>query len=313
MVLGTGGTIAGTASRTDDHTGYSAGQLGVETLLAGVPGLQSQLQGDALVCEQVAQLDSKDMDHASWQRLARRCLHWLEQPSTGGVVITHGTDTLEETAWFLQLVLASAKPVVITCAMRPATALMPDGPQNLLDALTVVRDPLAQGVLAVCAGRVHAARDVQKVHPYRLDAFSAGEAGPLAWVEQGRVRWARQPAAPRLHAQAAKALAVPVEDWPWVAVVYSHAGVEARALEALLTAGVQGLVVAGTGNGTLHANLLPALAKAQAGGVTLRLASRCAEGQLVGDGLALASAPPGLNAFKARISLMLDLLERPAG
>ena len=308
VVLGTGGTIAGTAARMSDHTGYSAGQLGVETLLAGVPGLQAQLQGDALVCEQVAQLDSKDMDPATWQLLARRCRHWLDQPSTGGVVITHGTDTLEETAWFLQRVLATGKPVVLTCAMRPATALMPDGPQNLLDALTVVRDSLARGVLAVCAGRVHAAGEVQKVHPYRLDAFSSGEAGPLAWVEQGRVRWARQPPGPMPDAQAAKALSVPVEDWPWVAVVHSHAGVEARMLEALMAAGIQGLVVAGTGNGTLHASLMPALAKARASGVALCLVSRCAEGQLVGEGQALASAPPGLNAFKARISLLLDLL-----
>ena len=308
VVLGTGGTIAGTAASAGDHTGYTAGQLGVQTLLDTVPGLHQVLQGDALLCEQVAQLDSKDMDHATWQTLARRCAHWLGQSEVGGIVITHGTDTLEETAWFLQLVLASPKPVVLTCAMRPATALTPDGPQNLLDALTVVREPMARGVLAVCAGRIHGARDVQKVHPYRLDAFSSGDAGPRGWVEQGHVRWADPGGWPVVHAHAQQALGQATIDWPWVEIVYSHAGADARSVQGLVAAGVRGLVVAGTGNGTVHQHLLTALADAQAKGVAVRLVTRCNEGQIVGQPAALQAAPRGLNAFKARISLMLDLM-----
>lgn len=309
VVLGTGGTIAGTASHAADHTGYTAAQLGVQSLLQGVPGLTDLLQPDQLQFEQVAQLDSKDMDLAVWQALARRCQHWLSQPEVGGVLITHGTDTLEETAWFLQLVLETDKPVVLTCAMRPATALSPDGPQNLLDALAVLRDPGAQPVLAVCAGVVHSARDVQKVHPYRLDAFSAGAAGPRGWVEEGRVRWADS-GSRRLavHPQAWRALHSDVRDWPWVAVVHSHAGAQAREVQALVAAGVRGLVVAGTGNGTVHQALLGALLQAQEQGVAVRLVSRCAEGQIVGAATALPCAPRGLNAFKARIGLMLDLL-----
>lgn len=308
MVLGTGGTIAGTAPSALDHTGYSAAQLGVRQLLHGVPGLQELLQGEALDGEQVAQLDSKDMDHATWQTLARRCRALLEQPEVGGIVITHGTDTLEETAWFLQLVIDTAKPVVLTCAMRPATALMPDGPQNLLDALAVVRDPLARGVLAVCAGRIHSARDVQKVHPYRLDAFGSGDAGPRGWVEQGRVRWADAGGWPSVHAHARQALALPAADWPWVAVLHSHAAVDVRHLSALIQAGVKGLVLAGTGNGTVHHALMAGLKEAQDRGVAVRLCTRCAEGQIVGQGQALKRSPPGLNAYKARISLMLDLM-----
>jgi L-asparaginase len=273
-----------------------------------VPGLHDALQGVALVGEQVAQLDSKDMDHATWQALALRCTHWLAQPDVGGIVITHGTDTLEETAWFLQQVLHTTKPVVLTCAMRPATALTPDGPQNLLDAMAVVCDPMARGVLAVCAGRIHSARDVQKVHPYRLDAFSSGDAGPRGWVEQGQVRWADPGSWPMVHVHAHVALALPAAEWPWVAVLHSYAGAEARQVSALVAAGVKGLVVAGTGNGTVQHGLLSALADAQAQGVAVRLTSRCVEGQLVGQTEAIQTAPRGLNVYKARVSLMLDLM-----
>lgn len=308
VVLGTGGTIAGTATSANDHTGYTAGQLGVQHLLDAVPGLTDTLQGDTLACEQLAQLDSKDMDHATWQTLAQRCTHWLAQPDVGGIIITHGTDTLEETAWFLQQVLDTTKPVVLTCAMRPATALAPDGPQNLLDAMAVVRDPLARGVLVVCAGRIHSARDVQKVHPYRLDAFGSGDVGPRGWVEQGQVRWADPGSWPMVHVHAPLALALPVAEWPWVAVLHSHAGADVRQVSALVSAGVKGLVVAGTGNGTVHHSFLTALAQAQAQGVAVRLTTRCAEGQLVGQTGAMHTAPRGLNVYKARISLMLDLM-----
>ena len=309
VVLGTGGTIAGTAASASDHTGYTAGQLGVQHLLDAVPGLNDTLQGAALVGEQVAQLDSKDMDHATWQTLALRCSHWMAQPDVGGIVITHGTDTLEETAWFLQQVLHTTKPVVLTCAMRPATALAPDGPQNLLDAMAVVLDPMARGVLVVCAGRIHSARDVQKIHTYRLDAFSSGDAGPSGWVEQGQVRWSGPCHAPEPHAHALQALAQAVADWPWVVVLQSHAGADTRQVRALVAAGVKGLVVAGTGNGTVHQNLQNALADAQAQGVFVRLTTRCAEGQIVGQSAALQTAPLGLNVYKARISLMLDLMK----
>lgn len=307
VVLGTGGTIAGTAASASDHTAYTAGQLSVQHLLDAVPGIQDILQSHELVCEQLAQLDSKDMDHATWQLLAQRCQHWLAQPEVVGMVITHGTDTLEETAWFLQQVLGTTKPVVLTCAMRPATALAPDGPQNLLDAMAVVLDPQAQGVLVVCAGRIHGARDVQKVHPYRLEAFSSGEAGPWGFIEQARVRWCVSDPGSWLHAHARQALTVPAAQWPWVAVLNSHAGADARQVNALVAAGVKGLVVAGTGNGTVHHSLLAALAKAQVQGVTVRLVSRCSEGQIVGR-TAMQPSLPGLNVFKARVSLMLDLL-----
>ena len=182
VVLGTGGTIAGTAASSSEQVAYTAAQLGVAQLTAALPGLDKVLDGRQLVLEQVVQLDSKDMDHATWQLLARRCAHWLAQADVGALVITHGTDTIEETAWFLQSVLQPSKPVVMVCAMRPASSDEADGPQNLLDAFTVSAQTLAAGVSVVCAGVIHSARDVQKVHPYRLDAFSSGDAGPLGEV-----------------------------------------------------------------------------------------------------------------------------------
>ena len=128
--------VLGTAQKASDNIGYTAAQVGVEQLLHAVPGLQAA-SGGSLVAEQIAQLDSKDMEFSVWGALAQRCASALADPDVRGVVITHGTDTLEETAWFLQSVLDAHKPVVLTCAMRPATALVPDGPQNLLDAVAV--------------------------------------------------------------------------------------------------------------------------------------------------------------------------------
>jgi L-asparaginase len=310
VVLGTGGTIAGVAASGSDHTAYVAAQLGLDQLVSAVPQLAAW--GDRLQLEQVAQLDSKDMDHATWQTLARRCAAWLAQPQVGAIVITHGTDTLEETAWFLQSVLAPTKPVILTCAMRPATALSPDGPQNLLDAMSVAADPRASlqapgAVLAVCAGRIHAAEHVSKVHPYRLDAFSSGEHGDLGWVQDGRPRWAAAAMAPaQAHPHAQQALSRPVSQWPWVDVMHSHAGVDARRVTALARAGLHGLVIAGTGNGTVHSALQTSLQQVQ--GLTVRLSTRCALGQIVGEPATWVPAPRGLNPYKARISLMLDLM-----
>jgi L-asparaginase len=149
VVLGTGGTIAGLAQGAAQGR-YRAAQKPVGDLLAGV----AVPAGVTLQLEQVAQIDSKDMDLAVWQSLLRACHKHLAEADVSGLVITHGTDTLEETAWLLQALMAPRKPVVLTCAMRPADAPDADGPRNLADALAVAADPGAQGVLVVCAGRI---------------------------------------------------------------------------------------------------------------------------------------------------------------
>lgn len=302
-MLGTGGTIAGASATPGDHIGYRAGQIGAEALVGAIP----ELSGTPLDVEQVAQLDSKDMGFADWGVFASRIAHHLARAEVAGIVVTHGTDTLEETAYFLQRVLAPARPVVLTAAMRPATALVADGPQNLLDAVRVARVAGARGVVAVLAGRVHAAGDLRKTHPYRLDAFSSGDAEPLAHIEEGSLRrhrdWPSGPAfgLDRLPLQAA--------DWPWVEIVTSHAGADARGVRALCDAGVDGIVAAGTGNGTLHHVLEAALLDAQAAGITVWRSSRCLNGVVIDPpGGAVLRSVGGLTPVQARIEMMLSLL-----
>ncbi len=339
IVLGTGGTIAGTATSSGDHTGYTAAQLGVADLLRNVAGMSEALQGDELRSEQVAQLDSKDMDFATMTRLAQRCAHHLAQADVRGIVITHGTDTLEETAYFLHLVLGAAcadliakKPVVLTCAMRPATSSEADGPRNLRDAVMVARDALhsggqARGVLAVCAGDVHHAVHVQKIHSFALNAFSSGdvalgEAGVLARVQQGAVRWnasaelifkRNSPQVLAEYAQAATDLiASPSPEkthWPRIEIVMNHAQQSASIVRALLAAvanddPLRGIVVAGTGNGTVSQSLETALQEARQAGVEVNIASRCVWSEQTGQ----SGAPLRLSPVKQRIALSLTLL-----
>lgn len=319
LVLGTGGTIAGRAVQRDDHVGYRAGEVAVGDLLAGVP----VPAGLGVQTEQLAQIDSKDMGPEVWRLLLARVSQWLSQPEVRGIVITHGTDTLEETAYLLQRVLAPAKPVVLTCAMRPATALAPDGPQNLADALLVAAQPGARGVLAVCAGRIHSGLAVRKVHHYRLDAFDSGDAGPLGLVEQGACTlfqpWLAAGAGqdtkllPRLLAR---------QPWPRVECLCSHGGADGWLVRALLAQDaaqgrerpdrLQGLVVAGTGNGTLHTDLLAALLEAQAAGIRVWRSTRCASGRVVSAGdqvIPAVALPPA----QARLALLLDLLQDLTG
>lgn len=316
VVLGTGGTIAGTAaSPTDSH--YVAAQKGVADLLAGLPGALPA--GFELVSEQVAQIDSKDMDVAVWQALLRRCTHWLAQPDVQGVVVTHGTDTAEETAYLLQAVLAPTKPVVLTCAMRPATAISADGPQNLLDALVVACHPGASGVVLVCAGQVHGAFDVQKLYSWQLDAFSSGEAGPIGRVQQGRLtQWRNWPFSPSRYDCAVIETIASKGEWPRVEVVLSHGAACAATVDALAApdvaarngaAPVRGLVVAGTGGGTVHQALEEALRRAQERGVLVWRSSRCALGSASPRPDELFAAAPGLTPVKARLALMLHLMD----
>ena len=309
VILGTGGTIAGRAATASDNIGYTAAEVGIDQLVAAIPGLA---EAGPVVTEQVAQLDSKDMSFAVWAKLAGRVNHFLAQRDVEGIVIVHGTDTLEETAYFLQAVCGPAKPVVLTCAMRPATALVPDGPQNVLDAVAVARHSGAKGVVAVCAGSVHTARDVQKVHPYQVDAFSSGDAGPLGYVEEGSLRLLRNwPEADASRAPDATKIMAALDDatdWPHVEIVMSHAGARGAVVQALMQQGVRGLVVATTGNGTVHQALEAALLKAQAAGVSVVRATRCPNGRVLPKPGDLIPDSQGLSPVKARIDLMLRLL-----
>ncbi|KQW43524.1 MULTISPECIES: asparaginase [unclassified Roseateles] len=301
VILATGGTIAGTAQSATDGVGYTAAQLRVEDLLTAIPGLATR----QLEAHQLAQLDSKDMDFATWQLLANAVQAQLDRSEVGGIVITHGTDTLEETAYFLHRVLAPTKPVVLTAAMRPATALAADGPQNLLDAVHVAATPDAAGVVVAFAGRVHDATQVRKAHSYRVDAFESTDGALVARVEEGAVRllgrWPQGEALGLAH------IAKPVQDWPRVDVVINHAGQDGRIVQALLAAGVDGIVAAGTGNGTLSVALDAALRDAEARGVRVVRSTRCDAGPVMALPGLLPSAG-ALSPVKARIELILSLL-----
>ncbi|MBI5332978.1 MAG: asparaginase [Burkholderiales bacterium] len=346
VLLATGGTIAGAACQTEP-SGYRAAQLDVAALVAAVPPLQGLAADGRLEALQVAQVDSKDMGPAVWRALLAAVQDALARPEVAGVVVTHGTDTLEETAYLLHRLLAPAKPVVLTAAMRPATDPSADGPANLLDAVRVAAWPGARGVLAVLDQQVWAGAQVRKQHTWRMPAFGA-DAGPLAWVERALVRplraWPgpadeadapvrRQVQMPReqssgapddaadVDTQAARDDALkaalgaardaaldPARTWPWVEIVHSHAGADGRVVRLLLQAGVQGLVVAGTGHGTLHQDLEAELLRAAAQGVPVVRASRVGQGAVWardGDRLPAAGA---CSPAQARVELMIRLL-----
>ena len=306
VILGTGGTIAGRAAQANDNVGYKAGEIRVEELIAGVPGLSAF----RLEAQQLAQLDSKDMDFATWRRLALAVEGHLARDDVRGVLITHGTDTLEETAYFLHRVLAPRKPVVLTAAMRPATALQLDGPQNLLDAAHLVQDARASGVMVCVAGQVHGADQVQKAHSYRVDAFRGRDGSVLAQLEEGCVRWLAQPL-PAQEALGTGILPAEGKTWPRVEIMLNHANADGRLVRLLLQDGVEGLVVAGTGNGTLSLALEQALLEAQTAGVRVLRSTRCDGGPVAENGRGLPTAG-ALSPVKARVELLLQLLKQAA-
>ncbi|MCC8391282.1 asparaginase [Paraburkholderia sp. MMS20-SJTR3] len=306
-VLATGGTIAGSAADAANTAGYKAGVVGVDQLLAAVPALSSVAR---LAPEQIASVDSKDMALPLWTTLAQRINTLLASDDVDGVVITHGTDTLEETAYLLHLTIKSDKPVVLTAAMRPASALSADGPLNLLNAVTVAAHASArgQGVLVAFNNRIHSARDVVKTSTYAVDAFQSPEIGALGWVQDGRVEFQRRVL--RAHTLASE-FAIGAA-WPQVEIVASYAGVSRIAVDALVAAGVRGIVVAGTGNGSIHQSLQQALVDAVARGVPVVRSSRVGSGHVMRNGAAADDAlgfvgAGALNPYKARVLLMLAL------
>jgi L-asparaginase len=317
VFLGMGGTIAGSSGSANDNVGYQAGQVGVVELLAAIPALKVALGDHEPLSEQVAQLDSKDLSKDHWRVLALRTLHYLAMPEVSAVVITHGTDTLEETAFFLSRVLPvellRSKPVVLTCAMRPATSLAPDGPQNVLDAVATALNSGTRGVVVVCAGTVHCARDVQKVHSYRVNAFDSGDSGPLGFVEEQVVRWTHPCDVASEGIVSFPLEKLSLEPWPWVEIILSHAGVSGttvRALCSMIEPVLAGIVVAGSGNGTIHHELEAALRDAIKQGVQVVRSTRCSQGRVVTGSTEFEFAhSKGLSPVKARIAMMLELMQ----
>lgn len=303
VVLGTGGTIAGTSTVGGDPGRYVAARLGVAELIAAVPGVAARLEH-----EQVAQLDSKDMDFHIWRELALCIERHLVRPEVAGVVVTHGTDTLEETAYFLHRLLGPVKPVVFAAAMRPATSPEADGPGNLFDAIKLARHHTAAGVMVAMGGTVFAADSVRKSHPTRIRAFGAADLGPVARWREDHVLTQLRPWPLESDPVGMAALPMNAAEWPRVEIVTSHAGATGWLVDALCAAGVEGLAVATTGNGTLHRNLEAALLRAQAGGVQVLRSTRCIEGGVVARADDALPAAGMLTPAQARVELMLRLM-----
>ena len=311
VVLATGGTIAGAAA-TDVQAGYTSGQVGVDQLLAAVPQARklAVLRG-----EQIANIGSQDMNDEVWFKLAQRVNELLAMPDVDGVVITHGTDTIEETSYFLNLVVRSKKPVVLTAAMRPSTALSADGPLNFFNAVAVAanKDAVGRGVLVVINDWIHGASSLTKTSTTAVQTFLSPLRGLVGTVAYGDAEFYRG-AVGRNTVDSEFSLDG-VTALPRVDIVMAHANMDGALIDAAVAAGARGIVVAGVGNGNMTKAALDALAAQARKGIVCVRSTRVATGrvgrnvEVDDDGLSLI-ASDDLNPQKARVLLRLALLKQ---
>lgn len=310
VILATGGTIAGSA-QSQTQAGYSSGQVGVDILINAVPQVREIA---SVTGEQVANVGSQDMSDAIWLTLARRVNALLADSGVDGVVITHGTDTLEETSYFLNLVVRSDKPVVMTAAMRPSTALSADGPLNLYNAVAVAADRNAagRGVLVVANDDIHGARSFTKTSTTDVQTFRSVEYGLVGATLYGKNRWFRGPF--HRHTTASDFSVDGVEFLPRVDVIYITADVSADLIDAAVKSGANGIVTAGVGNGNMSGAALEAVAAAVSQGVVVVRASRVGSGEVgrnveVNDDELGTVVSGELSPARARVLLKLALLK----
>lgn len=278
-LVATGGTIAGAGTGGDatPSAAYQSAVVTADALVAGVPGLARLAD---LQAEQLFQIDSADFTDERLLQLARRVAALCAQPDVDGVVITHGTDTMEETAYFLHLTVPTDKPVVLTGAMRPGTALAADGPVNLLHAVAVAAHPSSagRGVLVVMNEQIHSARDVAKVHAMRVDAFASPH-GALGLVVEGAPRWYRGLTRP--HTRASEFDIAAIDTLPLVGVVASHGNMRRELYDAWASAGARAIVHVGFGGGTVPAYMQALLPELRDRGVQVVRAARVGDGPVI--------------------------------
>ncbi len=278
-LVATGGTIAGAGTGGDatPSAAYQSAVVTADALVAGVPGLARLAD---LRAEQLFQIDSADFTDAHLLKLARRVAALCAQPDVDAVVITHGTDTMEETAYFLHLTVPTDKPIVLTGAMRPGTALAADGPANLLHAVAVAAHPSSagRGVLVVMNEEIHSARDVAKTNAMRLDAFSSPH-GALGTLVEGTPRWYRGLTRP--HARTSEFDIAAIDALPLVGVVAGHGNMRRELFDAWVAAGARAIVHTGFGGGTVPAYLKTLVAELGARGVPVVRASRAGAGPVI--------------------------------
>ena len=306
-ILATGGTIAGSGS-SSTKSNYSAGQVAIGTLLDAVPAIKDIADVEG---EQVVSIGSQDMSDEVWLVLAKRVNELLARKDVNGVVITHGTDTMEETAFFLSLTVKSDKPVVLVGAMRPSTAISADGPANLYNAVVTAVSPASEnrGVLVCMNGKVYGAADVTKTNTTSVETFQAPNSGPLGYIHNGEVRYFHPAAKEKdvLHFDVDG-----MKSLPKVGIVYGYSNVEGDVVEMMVKKHYKGIVYAGVGNGNIHKNVFPELEKARREGVLVVRSSRVPTGATtldaeVDDKKYGFVASWGLNPQKARVLLMLTL------
>ena len=308
VVLATGGTIAGAAA-SDVQAGYTSGQVGVQQLLAAVPQAKklANLRG-----EQISNIGSQDMNDEVWFNLARRINQLAADPGVNGIVITHGTDTIEETAYFLNLVINSAKPVVLTAAMRPSTALSADGPLNFYNAVAVAAKPEAasRGVMVVVNDWIHGASSLTKTSTTAVQTFLSPVWGLIGTVAYGEIEFYRGPVG--RHTVNSEFRLDNVTSLPRVDIIMAHENMDGMLINAAVAAGAKGIVIAGVGNGNMTQAAIAALTDAAKKGVVCVRSTRVATGQ-VGRNVELDDDKLGFvaslahNPQKARVLLRLAL------
>lgn len=310
VILATGGTIAGSAE-SQTEAGYQSGAVGVEVLINAVP----QLKDIAVVTgEQVASIGSQDMNDEVWLKLGKRVNEIVAKADVSGVAITHGTDTMEETSYFLHLVVKSDKPVVLTGSMRPSTAMSADGPLNIYNAVAIAGDPGARGrgVLVTVDDDIHSAHDIVKTHTTDVGTMSSGEAGLVGATLFGKNTWYRTPA--QVHTSKSEFSIDGVTKLPRVDIIYAHANMSPDIITSAAEKGAKGLVIAGVGDGNMTAPALEAVKAVVAKGVVVVRSSRVNGGIIrrnieVNDDELKTVASMELNPAKARVLLQLALLK----
>jgi len=304
LVLATGGTISGKAAPRS-AIGYDAGAVTGEQLIAGVPGVEKLAH---LQVEQISNIASQNMNSQVWFKISERIQKAFSNNEADAIVITHGTDTMEETAFFLGTVIGDARPVILTGAMRPSTAISADGPANMYEAVKVAVDPQARGrgVLVVLNDEVQSARGVSKMHTTSLQTFRSPNLGLVGYVDPASVRFIT-PVKPEHH------LALPRDHkLPLVQIVYAHADMDAQQIDDAVRHGARGIVIAGMGDGNVSSDALAGMERATKAGIVVVRSTRVGSGFVnrnveVDDDRYGFVASMDLNPQKARILLQLLL------
>jgi L-asparaginase len=311
VILATGGTIAGAALKPTDP-GYQSGAVGIDVLIKAVPQLKEIAE---VTGEQIASIGSQDMNDVVWLKLAKRTNELLASPEVDGIAITHGTDTIEETSYFMDLVVKSDKPVVLTGSMRPSTAMSADGPLNIYNAVAIAADPKARGrgVLVTLDDDIHSAHDIVKTHTTDVGTMRSGEAGLVGATLFGKNIWYRTPET--VHTMNSE-LGVPADQatLPRVDIIYAHANMSPDMITSAVKNGAKGIVIAGVGDGNMTAPAAEAVKQVIAQGIVVVRSSRV-NGGIIRRNIELPDDEIGtvasmeLNPGKARVLLQLALLK----